>query len=168
MNKNAPYYVLLAVTIAITGAGIAYNLFFQNSFGVAVRYSFPQVVNRSVSETDDAVQEAAADAILVEEEPWEAEDIYYEADPEAGTDQFPAYLEEPDADEPEDVVEFPLDLNTATYEELILIPRVGDVTAQRILQYRDHLGGYEALEQLMEIKGIGEATFARIAPYLYV
>jgi competence protein ComEA len=51
---------------------------------------------------------------------------------------------------------------------LELIPGVGNVTAQRIIQYRDHLGGYTSLEQLMEISGIGEGTYAELEPYLVV
>ena len=64
------------------------------------------------------------------------------------------------------VVQFPLDLNTATEPELSTIPGVGNVTSQRIIQYREHIGGYTSLEQLMEISGIGEGTFDTISAYL--
>ena len=61
---------------------------------------------------------------------------------------------------------FPLNINTATQEELTYIPRVGEVISSRIVQYRDVLGGYTSLEQLMEIKGIGEATYLHLSGYL--
>lgn len=66
------------------------------------------------------------------------------------------------------LVEFPLDLNVATVEQLKLIPQVGDVMAQRIVQYRDVLGGYTSLEQLQEIKGVGDQTYQRLSAYLEI
>ena len=62
--------------------------------------------------------------------------------------------------------QFPLNINTATQEELAYIPRVGEVMSSRIVQYRDVLGGFTSLEQLMEIKGIGEATYLHLSGYL--
>lgn len=63
---------------------------------------------------------------------------------------------------------FPLELNQATKEELMLLPQVGEVTAERIIQYRQQIGGYQSLEQLMEIKGIGQKTYESISTYLYL
>jgi competence ComEA-like helix-hairpin-helix protein len=177
MKQNLPYNLLLAITVAVTGLMVLYNLFWQESFPVIVRYEFPGVRSASAaSEPPESSSEEAATFYLEElpeEEPPEEEpEILLEyvetpvvlVEPETLEESASDYIEEPEI-----VVEFPLDLNIATYDELILIPRVGDVTAQRILQYRDHLGGYyDTLEQLMEIKGIGESTFDAIAPYLYV
>lgn len=58
---------------------------------------------------------------------------------------------------PED--RFPIDLNTATKEELTTLPRIGEKTAQKILDYRAKYGKFSAIEQLMDVEGIGEATF---------
>ena len=58
---------------------------------------------------------------------------------------------------PED--RFPIDLNTATKEELTTLPRIGEKTAQKILDYRAKYGKFSAVEQLMDVEGIGEATF---------
>lgn len=52
-----------------------------------------------------------------------------------------------------------IDLNTATKEDLMRLPRVGEVIAQRILDYRAQYGRFSAPEQLMDVEGIGEATF---------
>lgn len=57
-----------------------------------------------------------------------------------------------------------LDLNAATRDDLEQIPGVGPVTAQRILQHRDQLGGFSDVSQLLEVRGIGPATFAAIEP----
>lgn len=59
-----------------------------------------------------------------------------------------------------------LHLNTATKEELILIDGIGEKTAEKIIAYRDAIGGFTSLEQLMEIEGIGEKKFALWSRYL--
>ena len=56
----------------------------------------------------------------------------------------------------------PLDLNTATKEELMLLPRIGETLAERILAYRAENGRFIATEQLMDIDGIGEGTYASL------
>ena len=65
-------------------------------------------------------------------------------------------------------VSYPVNLNTCTYEDLISIEGIGDTKAQAILEYRDYLGGYTNVSQLKDIKGIGDATFAKIEPYVTV
>ena len=59
-----------------------------------------------------------------------------------------------------------LNLNTATKEELMLISGIGEVTATKIIEYRDAIGGFTSLEQLMDIDGIGEKKFATWSRYL--
>ncbi len=55
-----------------------------------------------------------------------------------------------------------IDLNTATAEQLESVSGIGPVKAQAILRYREEYGGFSCLEELMEVSGIGEATFAKI------
>ncbi len=59
-------------------------------------------------------------------------------------------------------------LNTATEEELCLLPGVGPVIAQRILNYRSTVGSFRSLEELLEISGISETLLASWEPYLVV
>lgn len=65
-------------------------------------------------------------------------------------------------------VSYPINLNTATVEELISIDGLGESRASAIIEYRDYLGGYTSVEQIKEISGIGDATYAKLAPYLTV
>ena len=53
---------------------------------------------------------------------------------------------------------FPIPINTATFEELQLIPNVGPSTAQLIIDYRNEYGTIVSFNELLSIDGIGEKT----------
>lgn len=61
-----------------------------------------------------------------------------------------------------------VNINTASPEQLELLPRVGPALASRIVEYRETNDGFQASEELMLVRGIGEATFARMEPYVAV
>ena len=65
-------------------------------------------------------------------------------------------------EEPSDAADDRLDLNTATAAELQELPGIGEVIAQRIIDYRDLCGHFLDPEQLMEVDGIGEAKYEKI------
>jgi competence protein ComEA len=55
-----------------------------------------------------------------------------------------------------------VDLNTATEAQLDDLPGVGEVTAQRIIEWRTQRGRFASVEQLRQVDGIGESRFARL------
>ena len=61
-----------------------------------------------------------------------------------------------------------VNLNTADQPALETIPGVGPVTATAILQHRTEIGGFEAVEQLLDVTGIGPATLEALRPYVTV
>ncbi|MGG1516239.1 helix-hairpin-helix domain-containing protein [Paenibacillus oryzisoli] len=61
-----------------------------------------------------------------------------------------------------------LDLNTATLEQLDSLPGVGPSKAKAIQDYRNQKGKFKRLEELKEVKGIGDKIFEKLRPYLYV
>lgn len=61
-----------------------------------------------------------------------------------------------------------VNLNTATAAQLESLPGIGAKTAQRILEYRQKSGGFKKLEELMNVKGIGEKSFLKLKPHITV
>lgn len=61
-----------------------------------------------------------------------------------------------------------VNLNTASGEQLALLPRVGPAVAQRIIEHREKNGQFKKAEELLLVRGIGEKTFELIAPYATV
>ena len=56
----------------------------------------------------------------------------------------------------------PLDLNTAGVETLAELPGIGEELARRIVEYREAHGPFGAVEEIMEVSGIGEKKFEDI------
>jgi competence protein ComEA len=59
-----------------------------------------------------------------------------------------------------------VNINTASQAELEELPGVGPVTAQAILAFRTENGAFSAVDELLEVSGIGDATLAEMAPFV--
>jgi competence protein ComEA len=62
----------------------------------------------------------------------------------------------------------PVNLNTATQAQLETLPGIGAKAAQRILEYRQKNGNFKKVEDLMNVKGIGEKAFLKLKPLITV
>lgn len=56
----------------------------------------------------------------------------------------------------------PININTATADELTILPRIGPKIAARIVEYRNLHGNFTAKEDLIQVKGIGPKTFEKL------
>lgn len=63
---------------------------------------------------------------------------------------------------------FPLNINTATAEELTALPGIGPALAQRIVDYRENNGPYNNVAELSNVSGIGEKRLEAILDYITV
>jgi competence protein ComEA len=61
-----------------------------------------------------------------------------------------------------------INLNSATAAELEKLPGVGPATAARIVEYRQKNGAFKKIEDLMNVRGIGEKTFLNLKPLITV
>ena len=61
-----------------------------------------------------------------------------------------------------------VDLNEAGAVELETLPGVGERTAARIIEYRQENGGFKKIEELMNVRGIGEISFLKLRPLVTV
>ena len=61
-----------------------------------------------------------------------------------------------------------VNLNTATVEQLVELPGVGQAVAARIVAYREANGSFGKIEEVMNVRGIGEKTFLRLRPLIFV
>lgn len=57
---------------------------------------------------------------------------------------------------------FPININTASLNTLTALPGIGETKAQAIIDYRTEHGPFTNIEQLMDVSGIGQATFDKL------
>ena len=62
----------------------------------------------------------------------------------------------------------PVNLNTATAADLEKLPGIGPAVAARIIEYRQKSGGFKKIEELMNVRGIGEKVFLRLKPLVTI
>jgi competence protein ComEA len=61
-----------------------------------------------------------------------------------------------------------INLNSASAEQIAFLPRVGIKLAERVVDYRKSNGPFKKIEDLMEVKGVGEKLFVALKPHLTV
>ena len=61
-----------------------------------------------------------------------------------------------------------ININTASADELMRLPGVGQAIAGKIISYRNESGEFKSIEEIMNVSGIGEKTFEKMKPFLAV
>ena len=128
-----------------------------------VAFSQPRVSNDYTQK--DETSAVYSPVFTDEEEETQGETVISQTENTTAKNEYGAA----DSEEKEAInVQYPLNLNTCTAEELITIDNIGEARASAIIAYRDYLGGYTSVEQLKDISGIGDAVYASIEPYVTV
>jgi len=61
-----------------------------------------------------------------------------------------------------------VDVNRATYQELVDIPYIGPVTAEKIIDYRERHGSFRSVEEVRKLEGIYESNYEKFEGFLEV
>jgi competence protein ComEA len=61
-----------------------------------------------------------------------------------------------------------VNINTATASDLVALPGIGTKTATRIIEYRQKNGPFKKIEELMNVRGVGEKNFLKLKPQITV
>ena len=61
-----------------------------------------------------------------------------------------------------------ININTALKKDLLRLPKIGSITAERIIQYRDVFGPFKSIEGLLNIKGIGPKTQDQLKQFIQI
>ena len=61
-----------------------------------------------------------------------------------------------------------ININLASKSELVSLPKIGPVTAERIIRYREEYGKFSTVNDLINVKGIGEKTMEKITSLITV
>lgn len=93
--------------------------------------------------------------------PPSAPDVQTAAQPEAANKTSNASAQKPEASGP-------VDLNSADKETLMTLPGIGEALAGRIVEYRESFGGFESVEELTQVSGIGSGKLDAIRELITV
>jgi comEA protein len=75
-------------------------------------------------------------------------------------------LENPDTAVAAATIPLRININSATKKELIQLPGIGEAVAERILLYRDENGKFRTIQNLKNVKGIGDKKFEKLKPFI--
>lgn len=112
----------------------------------------------------------AAGLILLLAAPRRGEPIQLIPGPPRGatSTQLATEIESTPTASPEPTIAFPLNINTATAQELDQLPGIGPSLAQGIVAYRDAHGPFSSIEDIQNVPDIGPKTYEAISPFITV
>lgn len=84
------------------------------------------------------------------------------------SDSLIAEKDKKNAEELKDKFRVKININTAYTADLLRLPGIGEVTADRIIEYRQHNGNFKRTEDIMGVKGIGEKKYEKIKDLITV
>lgn len=156
MDRESRIRILLLLAASILTALVLMAMYFVDPVKIY------QVIPASSSSTPAVVSQVSQQ--IVPQEPTKSSPSPEESSDAELSEEDPAESEGPQ----EVLVEKSININTASLEELDSLPGVGPVIAQRIIDYREANNGFYDIQEIMDVSGIGEKTYAKLEPYITV
>ena len=162
--KNRGVNLLLAITCLFIGITIGFSIG-RNANHQTVTLSVP-----AVSVDNTSISETVSRSSLVSSPLTTSADA--DTVPSEQTTPTETQLTIPEVTQPPEITQsapvFPINVNTADHQTLMELPGIGEVLAQRIIDYRRNHGDFSALEELMNVEGIGTKRLEAILDYATV
>lgn len=171
--------ILLCIALVLSGAIIAFNAFYAPDFSPVETAYLPSAHSAASTSSAPLTSEGAqvsSGGLSSGEAPENPSDPSQDtvaasgssrsaqaSTPSSSSAKKPASSSKPPAKGSQVV-----NINTADKATLMLIPGVGEVIAQRILDYRSQYGAFSSADELVKIKGIGEKTLEKMRPYVTI
>ena len=156
MDRESRIRILLLLAASILTALVLMAMYFVDPVKIY------QVIPASSSSTPAVVSQVSQQ--IVPQEPTESSPSPEESSNAELPEEDPQESEGPQ----EVLVEKSININTASLGELDSLPGVGPVIAQRIIDYREANNGFYDIQEIMDVSGIGEKTYAKLEPYITV
>lgn len=134
---------------------------------VIVVYSNSELQNyQSLKETKEVVENICKEEI--KNDACICNDNSSEVVGETETKEEKEELKESDTSDTEEITTDKININTATLEELITLPKIGEAKAKAIIEYRNTSGLFKTIEDIKNVSGIGDSLFESIKDYITI
>lgn len=157
--KKIIYFSLSALVLVFIGIILADD---EKPAEIPAVVTFPAASAYTVSAVSEAVSTACDESEIL------TDVSVSESEKETVSEITSVSSDETEFSESIQDISFPINLNTASRDELMLIDGIGESTADKIIEYRERNGGFDSVSRLIEINGIGEAKLEKFRSFLYV
>lgn len=160
-------YILILIAAVVlsfvSGTKVAHFQMYREQLAQA---SLVEIASAGLKETDLSVSENPAEETDEQSSPSasnvSANDNTAKNESPANTSASSAKNKPAAKPAPEKTNQGAVNINTASKSELISLPGIGEVKAQAIIDYREKYGAFYSTEEIMNVKGIGEKTYANL------